>query len=67
MPMYTTHKIPYVTYMLTLIGGIGIAKLKRFYSDFFTNPPSMKITLISHTISANRVIDKIYLCFKHTK
>lgn len=67
MSTYTTHKTPHVTNMPTLTGGVGSAELKRFYSDFFTNPPSIKTTLISRTIGADRVVDEIHLRFKHTE
>lgn len=64
---YTTHKTPHVTNMPTLTGGIGPAELKRFYSEFFVNPPSIKTTLLSRTIGADRVVDEMYLRFKHTE
>ncbi|RSM04488.1 hypothetical protein CEP52_006861 [Fusarium oligoseptatum] len=67
MSTYTTHKTPHVTNMPTLTGGIGSAELKRFYSGFFKNPPSIKTTLISRTIGADRVVDEMHLRFKHTE
>jgi hypothetical protein len=41
--------------------------LKRFYSEYFTNPPSMKITLLSRTIGTDRVVDEMHIRFKHTQ
>ncbi|KAL0934647.1 uncharacterized protein CTRU02_211446 [Colletotrichum truncatum] len=64
---YTTHKSPHVTHIPTLTGGIGASELERFYSQFFSNPPSMKLTLISRTIGADRVVDEVHVRFKHTE
>ncbi|TQN66017.1 hypothetical protein CSHISOI_09393 [Colletotrichum shisoi] len=67
MSTYTTHKSPHVTHMPTLTGGIGASELERFYSQFFSNPPSLKLTLISRTIGADRVVDEVHVRFKHTE
>ncbi|KAJ3536514.1 hypothetical protein NM208_g6681 [Fusarium decemcellulare] len=64
---YTTHKTPHVTNMPTLTGGVGATELKRFYSEFFKNPPSIKITLLSRTIGIDRVVDEMHVQFKHTE
>ncbi|KZL83433.1 dienelactone hydrolase, partial [Colletotrichum incanum] len=64
---YTTHKSPHVTHIPTLTGGIGVSELERFYSQFFSNPPSMKLTLISRTVGADRVVDEVHVRFKHTE
>ncbi|KAF6829608.1 dienelactone hydrolase [Colletotrichum musicola] len=64
---YTAHKSPHVTHIPTLTGGIGAEELERFYSQFFENPPSMKLTLISRTIGADRVVDEVHVRFKHTQ
>ncbi|OLN90042.1 hypothetical protein CCHL11_07235 [Colletotrichum chlorophyti] len=64
---YTTHKSPHVTHIPTLTGGIGASELERFYSQFFSNPPSMKLTLISRTIGTDRVVDEVHVRFKHTE
>jgi hypothetical protein len=53
--------------MPTLTGGTGAAELKRFYSESFAKPPSTKITLLSRTIGADRVVDEMHLQFKHTE
>jgi hypothetical protein len=50
-----------------LTGGIGAAELERFYSDFFVNPPSTKLTLLSRTIGADRIVDELHIQFKHTQ
>ncbi|CAG1970466.1 unnamed protein product [Fusarium graminearum] len=64
---YTTHKTPHVTYMPTLTGATGAEELKRFYSESFTTPPSLKITLLSRTIGVDRVVDEMHVQFKHTE
>ncbi|KAI1206077.1 NTF2-like protein [Annulohypoxylon truncatum] len=66
---YSAHQSPHVTYVPTLTGGIGPEELQRFYSEFFLdrNPPSMKLTLLSRTIGADRVVDELHISFKHTQ
>ncbi|KAI8957321.1 hypothetical protein F5Y11DRAFT_360939 [Daldinia sp. FL1419] len=66
---YSTHKSPHVTYVPTLSGAIGSDELQRFYSGFFIgkNPQSMKLTLLSRTIGADRVVDELHVSFKHTQ
>lgn len=66
MATFTTQKSPHVTHIPTLTGGIGAAELQRFYSQFFDNPPSMRITLLSRTIGTDRVVDEMHIRFKHT-
>ncbi|KAK5633784.1 hypothetical protein RRF57_009498 [Xylaria bambusicola] len=69
MSTYTTHKSPHTTYFPTLSGGIGSQELQQFYADYFlsTNPESTKLTLISRTIGADRVVDELHVSFKHTQ
>ncbi|KAI0016093.1 hypothetical protein F4780DRAFT_713656 [Xylariomycetidae sp. FL0641] len=66
---YTTHKPAHVTYFPTLTGAIGADELRRFYADFFlaSNPPSLKLTLVSRTVGADRVVDELHVAFKHTQ
>ncbi|KAI9157965.1 dienelactone hydrolase [Paramyrothecium foliicola] len=64
---FTTHKTPHITNIPTLTGGIGAEELKQFYSDFFVNPPSTKVTLLSRTIGADRIVDELHVQFKHTQ
>lgn len=65
---FTTHKLPNSTYFPTLSGGIGPVDLQRFYNEYFVyaNPPSLRLTLISRTIGADRVVDEMHVTFKHT-
>ncbi|KAI0804321.1 hypothetical protein GGR55DRAFT_699015 [Xylaria sp. FL0064] len=69
MSTYTTHKSPHTTYFPTLSGGIGTQELRQFYADYFlgTNPESTKLTLISRTVGADRVVDELHVAFKHTQ
>ncbi|KAK0756252.1 hypothetical protein N5P37_011167 [Trichoderma harzianum] len=67
MSSYTTHKSPHVTYIPTLTGGIGADELEEFYSQYFGNPKSLKLTLLSRTIGADRIVDEIHVRFKHTQ
>jgi hypothetical protein len=64
---YTAHKTPHVTHIPTLTGAIGAAELQKFYSQFFGNPPSLKLTLLSRTIGTDRVVDEVHVRFKHTQ
>ncbi|KAK7748370.1 hypothetical protein SLS62_008633 [Diatrype stigma] len=71
MSNYTTHKSPHVTYVPTLTGGVGAEELQRFYSQFFLDngkptEESLKLTLLSRTIGADRVVDELHVAFKHT-
>lgn len=68
MSSFTTHKTPHVTHFPTLTGGVGPDDLQRFYDEYFLqdNPPSTRLTLLSRTIGADRVVDEIHLAFKHT-
>lgn len=68
MSNYTTHKAPHVTYVPTLTGGVGTEELQQFYSQFFidSNPESTKLTLLSRTVGADRVVDELHVAFKHT-
>ncbi|KAI1499237.1 dienelactone hydrolase [Biscogniauxia marginata] len=69
MSTYTTQTSPHVTHIPTLTGGIGLQELQTFYSQFFIdkNPPSLKLTLISRTIGADRAVDELHVAFKHTQ
>jgi hypothetical protein len=60
---------PYINFAPTLTGGIGRTNLTRFYREFFTPsmPPSMRTRLISRTVGVDKVIDEMYIAFKHTK
>lgn len=67
--MNTMVAKPYVNHIPTLTGGIGYRELHRFYRDFFipNNPPSLILRLISRTIGTDRVVDEMYVHFRHTQ
>ena len=67
--MKTMVPEPYVNHIPTLTGGIGYKDLHRFYKDFFIpgNPPSMTIRLLSRTVGTDRIVDEMYVHFKHTQ
>jgi hypothetical protein len=67
--MRTMVERPYVNYVPTMTGGVGQKELHRFYKDFFIpgNPPSLKVKLVSRTIGADRVVDELFVSFKHTQ
>ena len=58
----------YVNHVPTMTGGVGHKELLRFYQDFFIpgNPPSLNIKLLSRTIGADRIVDEMFVSFKHT-
>ena len=65
---YTQEPEPFVNFTPTLTGGIGAEELRRFYTEFFLNssPPSFHMRLISRTIGVDRIVDELYINFKHT-
>jgi hypothetical protein len=67
--MRTMVEKPYVNYIPTMTGGTGQKELYRFYRDFFIpgNPPSLKMKLVSRTIGVDRVVDELFISFKHTQ
>ncbi|KAL8867548.1 MAG: hypothetical protein Q9174_005595 [Haloplaca sp. 1 TL-2023] len=52
-----------------MTGGIGHKDLHRFYQDYFIpgNPPSLKMRLISRTVGTDRVVDELFVSFRHTQ
>jgi predicted ester cyclase len=67
--MQTMVAEPYVNHVPTMTGGIGHRDLKRFYAEFFipSNPPDMKMKLLSRTVGTDRVVDELHTSFTHTK
>jgi hypothetical protein len=51
-----------------MTGGVGTEELTRFYSEFFlpSSPPSFHMRLVSRTIGTDRIVDELYIQFKHT-
>jgi hypothetical protein len=65
---FTAHPTPSVNYTPTMTGGIGTDELRRFYHDYFfpNSPPSFHMRLVSRTIGVDRIVDELYIQFKHT-
>lgn len=57
-----------VLHVPTLTGASGEHGLKRFYDEFFIpgTPPSLRITLVSRTVGADRIVDEVVVSFRHT-
>jgi hypothetical protein len=68
MNTFCNTPAPYVNYTPTMTGGIGTDELKRFYKDYFlpSSPPSFHMRLLSRTIGVDRIVDELYIQFKHT-
>lgn len=69
MSTYTTRRSPHATYFPTLTGGIGAHELRQFYAGYFlnANPESTRLTLVSRTVGADRVVDELHVAFRHTR
>ncbi|KAF2743990.1 hypothetical protein M011DRAFT_450211 [Sporormia fimetaria CBS 119925] len=68
MDTYVDDPTPFVNFTPTMTGGVGPEELRRFYKDYFlrTAPPSLHMRLISRTIGVDRIVDELYIQFKHT-
>ncbi|KAL2815057.1 hypothetical protein BDW59DRAFT_166911 [Aspergillus cavernicola] len=62
-------KAPSVIYAPTRQGATGTAELSNFYESNFGGkaPSSMRLRLLSRTVSADRVVDELYMSFKHSQ
>lgn len=65
---YVKSPTPFLNFTPTLTGAHGRPDLHRFYKDFFLKhaPPTTHMRLVSRTIGTNRIVDELYLQFKHT-
>ncbi|KAJ4288661.1 hypothetical protein N0V90_011898 [Kalmusia sp. IMI 367209] len=68
MESYTTEPTPFVNYTPTLTGGLGHEEITRFYKEYFMAEklPIFHLRLISRTIGVDRIVDELYIQFKHT-
>jgi carboxymethylenebutenolidase len=59
---------PYVNHIPTMTGGVGHDQLKRFYKYHFigVNPPDFRLTPVSRTVGADRIVDEFIVHFTHT-
>ncbi|CBF82011.1 uncharacterized protein ANIA_05376 [Aspergillus nidulans FGSC A4] len=67
--MATMVQEPYVNHVPTLTGGIGRAKLSKFYLNhfIFNNPDDTKLELVSRTLGVDRIVDEFIACLTHNK
>ena len=67
--MATMVAEPYVNHIPTMAGGVGHDALKRFYRDHFigVNPPDFRLTPISRTVGADRLVDEFVVHFTHRR
>lgn len=66
--MATMVTEPYVNHVPTMAGGVGHDELKRFYKYHFVgvNPPDFRLSPISRTVGADRLVDEFVVHFTHT-
>lgn len=69
MAVFSTQTEPSVTYVPTCTGGTGMDELEEFYSEYFLdgNPDSLDTTLLSRTVGTDRVVDEVFVTFKHSQ
>jgi carboxymethylenebutenolidase len=60
---------PYVNHIPTMTGGVGYKNLHRFYLNHFVNanPDDTKLTPVSRTVGADRVVDEMLFSFTHDR
>lgn len=65
--MATMTDEPYVNHIPTCTGGVGYKNLYHFYKHHFIpkNPSSLRMKLISRTVSADRIVDEMVATFTH--
>jgi len=65
---YVKEPTPFVNFTPTMTGGFGRDELRRYYKDYFLKnaPPTLHMRLISRTIGVDRIVDELYIQFKHT-
>ncbi|KAH9869981.1 hypothetical protein J1614_006902 [Plenodomus biglobosus] len=65
---YVESPTPFINFTPTMTGAYGRHQLHRFYKDYFLShaPPSMHMRLLSRTIGSDRIVDELYMRFKHT-
>jgi carboxymethylenebutenolidase len=57
-----------ITYVPTLSGGHESHEVRRFYQEFFNAlSGDARITTVSRTVNANRVVDELVLSFTHDR
>ncbi len=66
--LFTMVADAYVNHVPVLTGGVGHDQLREFYSQRFIPqmPPDTKMTPVSRTVGADRVVDEMVFEFTHT-
>ncbi len=66
--MATMTEEPYVHNVPTLIGGVGAAGVRDFYTNHFVGhvPPDTTTEQISRTVGENQVVEELIFSFTHT-
>lgn len=59
----------YLTNVPTVTGGLNKQELARFYGEFFlpSHPPTLRTKLISRTVGVDRVVDEMFVSFRHSQ
>src|SRR4051794_16531736 len=67
--MATMVAEPYVNHVPTMTGGVGHDQLARFYRRHFVgaNPADMRLTPVSRTVGADRLVDEMVCSFTHDR
>ncbi|GAB1207178.1 hypothetical protein APSETT445_005890 [Aspergillus pseudonomiae] len=67
--MATMVQEPYVNHIPTMTGGIGRARLSKFYLEnfIFNNPSDTALELISRTVGTDRIVDEFIFSLTHNK
>ncbi|KAF5862604.1 hypothetical protein ETB97_011510 [Aspergillus alliaceus] len=67
--MATMVQEPYVNHIPTMTGGIGRARLSKFYLEnfIFNNPADTALELISRTVGTDRIVDEFIVSLTHNK
>lgn len=67
--MKTMIADPYVNHIPTMTGGVGYKDLVHFYRHHFIGclPADTKVTPISRTVGADRLVDEVLFCFTHDR
>ncbi|KAI0016580.1 carboxymethylenebutenolidase [Xylariomycetidae sp. FL0641] len=67
--MATMVDAPYVNHVPTMTGGVGRARLTRFYAErfVFANPDDARLELVSRTVGVDRVVDEFVFACTHDR
>jgi carboxymethylenebutenolidase len=69
LTMATMTDHPHLINLPTAHGGVGREEVHAFYRDFLVGkffPPDVKMTSVSRTVNAERIVDEMIISFTHT-